>query len=70
MVKTWSSENAGETPCPKCGTRYRVTVTRLPARDHDHFDCNVCGYRMDSWNDTHVPSYVQISGPEKESPAG
>ena len=65
MVKTWSTADQGDTECPKCGARYKVTVTRFPMRDHDHFDCNVCGYRLDEWNSTHAPSYEQISGPTK-----
>jgi len=70
MVKTWSSQDQGETSCPKCGAVYKVTVQRFPVRDNDYHDCNVCGHRMASWNDTHVPSYTLIRDPEKESPAG
>ena len=64
MVKTWSKEERGETACSQCGAVYRVTVHRFPVRDHDHFDCNVCGHRMNKWNSTEAPSYELTRKPE------
>jgi ssDNA-binding Zn-finger/Zn-ribbon topoisomerase 1 len=64
MVQTWSTADKGIERCPNCGTRYRKRVTRLPVRDKDYFDCNVCNHRMDEWNSTHVPMYEQL--PEED----
>jgi len=32
MVQTWKTAHQGETECPKCGTRFKVTVTRFHVR--------------------------------------
>lgn len=66
MVQTWGTADRGEVSCEKCGAVYKVTVHRFPMRDKDYFDCNDCGHRMASWNDTEVPSYRQI---KKGNPA-
>jgi ribosomal protein L37AE/L43A len=60
MVQTWKSGDAGEFECPNCGSMYRRTVRRLPARDEDQAECEVCGAIMDSWDSTEVPSYTLI----------
>jgi predicted RNA-binding Zn-ribbon protein involved in translation (DUF1610 family) len=60
MVQTWKSGDTSEFDCPNCGSMYRRTVRRLPARDEDQAECEVCGAIMDSWNSTEVPSYTLI----------
>jgi len=60
MVATWKTEEQGTVACDKCGARYKPTVTRFPTRDNDHFNCEVCGHRMDEWNSTHAPSYELV----------
>jgi predicted RNA-binding Zn-ribbon protein involved in translation (DUF1610 family) len=57
MVKTWSSEQGADETCPKCGSVYRVTVSRLPSRDSDRFVCEVCGEVVKSWRGTHSYEY-------------
>ena len=42
MVQTWKSGDAGEFECPSCGSMYRRIVRRLPARDEDQAECEVC----------------------------
>ncbi len=69
MVSTWKTEDQGLVSCEKCGSRYQRTVTRVPMRDSDYFDCDVCGHRMDAWNSTTFPTYKYV-GPKEESPAG
>lgn len=64
MVSTWKTEDQGEVSCSNCGARYKRTVTRFPVRDHDHYDCDQCGHRMDEWNSTHAPSYEYL-GPKE-----
>ena len=63
MVVTWKSEERGTIACPECGRVYKITVTRFPHRDQDHFDC-CCGNRIHSWNSTEAPSYELVSEPE------
>lgn len=60
MVQTWKTSPSERTACDRCGSIYAKTVTRLPVRDSDYFDCRVCGERMDSWNGTHVPAYALV----------
>lgn len=69
VVATWKSEDRGEVACEKCGARYRKTVMRFPMRDKDHFDCNICGDRMDQWNSTECPAY-EFLGRKIEGPTG
>jgi transposase-like protein len=60
MGATWSSESAGNESCPKCNSVYKVTIHRFPMRDSDYFNCAVCDYEMNRWNDTESPSYELI----------
>jgi len=39
MVQTWKSEDAEDHVCRNCGARYKVRVTRLPARERDSVHC-------------------------------
>lgn len=43
--------------CENCGARYAVSYSRLPARDSDCANCEVCRHEMAKWNDTFVPSF-------------
>ena len=66
MVKVWSSGSGADATCKSCGATYKVTIHRFPMRDNDYFDCEICGTRMASWNDTAAPFYELISrGPIK-----
>ena len=60
-MKTWTTENAPDETCPKCGSVYSVTVSQLPTKDQDFFNCEVCGFEMRRWNDTRFPSFKLIS---------
>jgi hypothetical protein len=60
MAATWSSESAGKRSCSKCNSVYEVTLQRLPARDSDYFNCEVCGHEMDRWNDTEYPIFKLV----------
>jgi predicted nucleic acid-binding Zn ribbon protein len=57
MVQTWKSKKGPDETCPKCGAIYSVTITRLPVRDSDYFDCEKCGHRMKEWNGTTSYNY-------------
>ncbi len=61
----WGSSDGGIEICPKCGAKYRVTLTRLPCRDKDSFHCNNCGELISEWNDTEFPSYSPIEEDSK-----
>lgn len=57
MVKTWSSEDAADAVCEKCGSVYAVRIHRVPMKDSDSFNCEVCGHLMNTWNATRIPEY-------------
>lgn len=57
MPNTWNTEEQGYTTCKHCGTVYILTVTRLPAKDHDSFNCEFCGNQIGKWNDTFSRKY-------------
>lgn len=60
-MQTWTSEDAGVEICKNCGTQYSVTITRFPCRDHDTFNCTVCGDLLKEWNSTNSLSFSLIS---------
>jgi hypothetical protein len=51
--------------CPRCSAVYEVTLRHFPMRDDDHFDCDVCGARIHSWNSSTVPEYRLVRRPER-----
>jgi hypothetical protein len=61
-MQTWATRNAGEVICEGCGAVYAVSIYKLPCRDSDSFDCEVCGHKMKTWNSTMVPSFKFIRG--------
>lgn len=36
--------------CNVCGTNYKLYKTKLPMRDKDSEDCEICGNTIISWN--------------------
>jgi hypothetical protein len=48
----------------KCGAVYKVGSLKLTVRDRDHFDCRVCGARLDDWNASRIPTYELIEQPD------
>ena len=58
MIKTWSSGEAPDFTCTQCGSVYTVVIHRLPAKDSDSANCEVCGQVLKKWNDTRVPSFT------------
>jgi predicted Zn finger-like uncharacterized protein len=55
MRSTWT--------CEECGAVYEVTYTKLPVRDNDSADCQVCGHQFRPWNTTKMPSFRLVSRP-------
>ena len=52
--------------CSKCGSVYeREYRTRLPAKDRDSYECDVCGQTIDRWNSTSIPSFKLVERREK-----
>lgn len=43
--------------CGHCGSIYAVTYSRVTMRDKDHADCDVCGFRLDSWDGSTIPHH-------------
>lgn len=64
MVQTWSTEDADNEKCSSCGAEYRVTVSRLPARESDSFNCLRCGSEMKKWSGTETYSFVAVESGE------
>lgn len=58
MVKTWSSGDAPDVKCATCGSIYAVRIHRVPMKDSDSFDCQVCGELVQKWNDTRIPEFT------------
>ena len=70
MIKTWTSGAAEDEACKNCGAVYEITIQRLPAKDSDHFNCEVCGTLLRKWNDTRVPNFkLRVNGRETEGSA-
>ena len=57
MIQSWAEVTAKRVPCKRCKSVYEKLVRYFPIKDSDHFDCEVCGQQVESWNDTAVPSY-------------
>lgn len=64
MPKTWSSEDVSTETCGNCGAVYQVKLRRVPMREKDYFDCQMCGTRMNEWNDTEYPVFTLIEPKE------
>ena len=54
-------ENVDE--CVHCGAKYEVRKIKLPYRDSDSIDCEVCGKELMSWNGAVAYSATLISKP-------
>lgn len=39
-----------EQVCKSCGAVYEVTSHKLPVRDKDSIDCDICGAELIAWN--------------------
>lgn len=64
MPKVWGTEKAENATCTQCGAVYSVELKRVPMRESDYFNCQVCNHEMNRWNGTTFPSYTLISQPE------
>lgn len=63
MIQTWSSGEGPDETCEKCGSVYSVRIYRLPSKDSDSFNCEVCGHLIRRWNDTRVPEFtLKVAG--------
>ena len=67
MIQTWSSGEGADATCEKCGSVYAVKIYRLPTRDSDSFECEVCGHLMHTWNDTRDPNFTLKKAGNKPS---
>jgi ribosomal protein S27E len=36
--------------CEKCGSEYTITKIKIPVRDDDKIECEICGTELLSWN--------------------
>jgi Zn-dependent protease with chaperone function len=55
-----SQSDAGKKTCPKCSSVYKVKISKAYCLDSDLFNCKICGFEMDRWNTTDIPSYTLI----------
>ncbi|MHC1689967.1 MAG: hypothetical protein AB9833_03955 [Bacteroidales bacterium] len=40
--------------CSGCGAEYSLSYTRIPVRDKDSIDCEVCQMKLYSWNEAKI----------------
>jgi hypothetical protein len=51
--------------CGKCGAVYEVIGYRkLPARDRDSFECDLCGETVARWNASSIPQFKLVKRPD------
>ena len=43
--------------CPQCRAVYEVVMRQARLSVEDHFDCVVCGERLDSWTSSRYPEF-------------
>lgn len=36
--------------CPRCGSKFELYKSKIPTRDKDSDECDVCGYILIEWN--------------------
>lgn len=48
----------------ECGAVYEVGSMKLPVRDKDSYNCDVCGKELDRWNASNIPTFTLIKRPE------
>lgn len=36
--------------CSRCGSLYELTKVKIPLRDKDFLECDICGAKLISWN--------------------
>jgi hypothetical protein len=53
----------------ECGAVYERGEVKLPARDKDSFDCEVCKREIERWNGSRIPVFRLVRRPD-EPPAG
>ena len=58
MVKTWSSGEGSDVTCSHCKSVYSVKIHRVPTKDSDYANCEVCGELLQKWNDTRIPGFT------------
>lgn len=46
--------------CPECGAVYERREHKVTFRDKDSQSCG-CGYELESWNGSRIPSYELIT---------
>ena len=40
--------------CKKCGSEYSLGAQKIPVRDKDTLECEVCGETIFSWNEAKI----------------
>lgn len=47
--------------CEQCGSSYLLEEFRLPVRDRDSINCEVCGNKLKEWNEAKCWSATLLS---------
>lgn len=50
----------------ECGAVYEVDYDKVPFRDQDSYDCDVCGKELDRWSSSRIPKFRLITKPPKK----
>ena len=51
----------------QCGAVYERTEQKVIFRDQDRFRCHICGWEIESWNDSRIPIYKLVKRPETDT---
>jgi predicted Zn finger-like uncharacterized protein len=49
-----------EVVCPKCGSEYSVKEIKIPMKDTDTEECEVCGEVLKRWHKSTTMYHVQL----------
>lgn len=47
--------------CSRCGSTYRRRTEKVPFRDKDTKECEVCDAELESWNGSRIPMFTLVS---------
>ncbi len=50
----------GTEMCHDCGAMYHVVIRRRPVREHDWYNCAVCGRLLMEWDSSNAPCFQLV----------
>jgi hypothetical protein len=49
-----------------CGAVYERETHKLQYRDHDSYECRICGETLETWNGSVIPEFKLVQRPDGE----